>query len=185
MRILLLIFLIAGIANAATRQASVIIVPQVPTPIFKPALHTLPEECNEDEPNQDVPLCIYLDDEEYDYFMRNGTMSTLAERAISSFVKMTAERRHIPVFSIRCESKMASQRSAGIGICQHRADAELEGIQHRGRGYHAGKVSCQRTVVGRQKCGHVCAQQGIVEIQQQRVRHWPPAKDGRMAAFTA
>lgn len=57
--------------------------------------------------NFPTPDAIYLDQEEYDFFLTHCKISETAERAIAQFVHSLEEQQLLPLVSIRCESKQA------------------------------------------------------------------------------
>lgn len=52
-----------------------------------------------------IPALIYIDDDEFDYFCKEGHLSINTRNKIESFTRSIRNSGDIPLFSIRCEGK--------------------------------------------------------------------------------
>lgn len=57
------------------------------------------------ELNCKIPALIYIDDDEFDYFCKEGLLSANTRDRIESFTQSIQNSGDIPLFSIRCEGK--------------------------------------------------------------------------------
>jgi hypothetical protein len=53
-----------------------------------------------------VPDALFLDEAEYEHYVRHQALSSATSEAIARFVASVREAGHVPLFSVRCDSKL-------------------------------------------------------------------------------